>query len=194
MTAREPSEEVAPTGRTVGRPGDGRRSRRSGRPVVQPVGCRRGACRDTDRGSGRQPTRHFSDAAPAESSAGRQRRSPTFLPIQFPSPKRRRSLFPTDPPFIELPPVTLPPSTSRAAIAPRVFVADILEDVPLPSVEGPHEPRSRSRRRADLVLGRGVRRPRVRRLATNQHSRRDRRRRACRRRAHATIHAAGRPP
>ena len=44
-------------------------------------------------------------------------------------------LFPTDPPFIELPPVTLPPSTIRAAIAPRVFVADILEDVPLPSVK-----------------------------------------------------------
>jgi hypothetical protein len=44
-------------------------------------------------------------------------------------------LFPTDPPFIELLPVTLPPSTSRAAIAPRVFVADILEDVPVPSVK-----------------------------------------------------------
>ena len=44
-------------------------------------------------------------------------------------------LFPTDPPFVELPPVTLPPSTSRAAIAPRVFVADLLEDVPLPSVK-----------------------------------------------------------
>jgi len=44
-------------------------------------------------------------------------------------------LFPTDPPFIELPPVTLPPSTSRAAIVPRVFVADILEDVPMPSVK-----------------------------------------------------------
>jgi len=42
------------------------------------------------------------------------------------------ALFPTDPPFIELPAVTLPPSVSRAAITPRLFVADVLEDVPLP--------------------------------------------------------------
>ena len=42
-------------------------------------------------------------------------------------------LFPTDPPFVELPPVTLPSSTSRTAITPRIFVADVLEDVPLPS-------------------------------------------------------------
>ncbi|MCC6177466.1 MAG: hypothetical protein IT305_19380 [Chloroflexi bacterium] len=42
------------------------------------------------------------------------------------------ALFPTDPPFIELPAVTLPPSASRAAITPRLFVADVLEDVPLP--------------------------------------------------------------
>ena len=43
------------------------------------------------------------------------------------------ALFPTDPPFIELPAVTLPSSVNRAAIAPRTFVADILEDVPLPT-------------------------------------------------------------
>jgi hypothetical protein len=44
-------------------------------------------------------------------------------------------LFPTIPPFIELPPVTLPASATRAAIAPRVFVADILQDVPLPTAK-----------------------------------------------------------
>ena len=44
-------------------------------------------------------------------------------------------LFPTTPPLIELPPVTLPASATRAAIAPRVFVADILQDVPLPTAK-----------------------------------------------------------
>ncbi|WP_291990136.1 hypothetical protein [Luteitalea sp.] len=45
------------------------------------------------------------------------------------------ALFPTDPPFIELPAVTLPPSASRAAITPRLFVADVLEDIPLPAAK-----------------------------------------------------------
>ena len=44
-------------------------------------------------------------------------------------------LFPTTPPFIELPPVTIPSSATRAPIAPRVFVADILQDVPLPTAK-----------------------------------------------------------
>lgn len=43
------------------------------------------------------------------------------------------ALFPTTPPFIELPPITVPASTNRAAIAPRLFVTDVLEDVPLPT-------------------------------------------------------------
>ena len=43
------------------------------------------------------------------------------------------ALFPTTPPFIELPPVTVPASANRAAIAPRLFVTDVLEDVPLPA-------------------------------------------------------------
>ena len=43
------------------------------------------------------------------------------------------ALFPTTPPFIELPPVTVPASANRAAIAPRLFVTDVLEDVPLPT-------------------------------------------------------------
>jgi hypothetical protein len=45
------------------------------------------------------------------------------------------ALFPTDPPFIELPAVTLPPSASRSVIASRTFVADVLEDVPLPAAK-----------------------------------------------------------
>lgn len=74
------------------------------------------------------------DAAPGEST-------PSEAPVAdiptdpAPVAEAPAVLFPTDPPFIELPPVTLPPSTSRAAIAPRVFVADILEDVPLPSAK-----------------------------------------------------------
>jgi hypothetical protein len=43
------------------------------------------------------------------------------------------ALFPTTPPFIELPPVQVPPSAGRAAIAPRLFVTDVLEELPLPA-------------------------------------------------------------
>lgn len=74
------------------------------------------------------------DAAPTEPS-------PAEAPIgeipadPVPVAEAPPSLFPTDPPFIELPAVTLPSSVSRAAITPRTFVADVLEDVPLPAAK-----------------------------------------------------------
>jgi hypothetical protein len=43
------------------------------------------------------------------------------------------ALFPTTPPFIELPPITVPTAANRAAIAPRLFVTDVLEELPLPA-------------------------------------------------------------
>lgn len=87
------------------------------------------------------PAEEASPVDPAAFEAGPTDASPADLPIgdmpadPVPVAEAPPAPFPTDPPFIELPAVTLPTSVSRAAITPRLFVADVLEDVPLPAAK-----------------------------------------------------------